>query len=258
MVHWGFYEAALKPVLTLKSGDILDFDTTPQPTPNDAAWQKVPRGPGNHILLGPVAITDAAPGDVLEVKILDLQLAVDTGNNAIRPEYGTLPEDFPYFVPGVFQLDRNRNVGLFKPGIEIPLRPFLGSVGVAPSASSGRISSRPPGYHAGNIDNKELVVGTTLLIPVHVRDALLSLGDAHAAQGDGEVNGLALETSLAGKLQLVLKKGKRLKWPRIETPTHYIVMGFHPDLDEAMRVAVRETIDFLVDEKGLTATKVTN
>ena len=251
-VNWGYYDASVKPVVTMKSGGILEFDTTQRPPSTDAAWQKVPRGPGAHVLVGPVAIIGAEPGDVLEVKILDVQLAAETANNGFRPEYGTLPDEFPYAVSGVIQLDRKRNIGVFKPGIEIPLRPFLGSIGVAPPPSLGRISSRPPGYHTGNIDNKELIAGTTLLMPVHTQGALLSLGDGHAGQGDGEVDGSAMETALSGKLQITVRKGKRLKWPRIETPTHYIVMGLNPDLDEAMRIAVRETIDFLVEEKGLT------
>jgi len=135
--------------------------------------------------------------------------------------------------------------------VTLKLAPFFGSIGVAPNALVGRISSGPPGHHTGNLDNKELVVGSTLYLPVHVPGALLSLGDGHAMPGDGEVSLTALETSLRGTVQVTVRKGKRLNWPRAETPTHYIAMGLHPDLDEATRLATREMIDFLVTEKGM-------
>jgi acetamidase/formamidase len=134
----------------------------------------------------------------------------------------------------------------FAPGITLPLAPFFGSIGVAPPALAGRISSRSPGWHGGNLDNKDLVAGSILYLPVHVAGALLSIGDGHARQGDGEVTGTALETSLRGTFELHLRKGQRLRWPRAETPTHYIAMGLHEDLDEATRLAVREMVDFLV------------
>jgi acetamidase/formamidase len=142
-------------------------------------------------------------------------------------------------------------VAKFAPGIEIPLRPFFGSMGVAPPESYGRISSAPPGVHAGNMDNKELIAGTTLFLPVHARGALFEIGDGHAGQGDGEVDITALETSLTGKLQFIVRKDLKIKYPRAETPTHYICMGFDDDLSEATRIAVREMIDFLVTEKRL-------
>ena len=131
------------------------------------------------------------------------------------------------------------------------LAPFFGSIGVAPPPLMGRISSRPPGPHVGNLDNRDLVAGTTLYMPVHVPGALLSIGDGHGMQGQGEVTGTALETSLRGTIQVVVRKGKKILWPRAETPTHYITMGLHEDLDEASRIAVREMIDFLVTEKGM-------
>src|SRR5262249_18549882 len=139
----------------------------------------------------------------------------------------------------------------FNPGITLALAPFFGSIGVAPPPLTGRISSRPPGWHGGNLDNKDLVVGSTLYLPVHVQGALLSVGDGHGLQGDGEVTGTALETSLRGTFEVRVRKGQRLRWPRAETPTHYITMGLNEDLDEATRLATREMIDFLVTEKGL-------
>jgi acetamidase/formamidase len=141
-------------------------------------------------------------------------------------------------------------VGQFASGIEIPLRPFFGSMGVAPPPDSGRVSSNPPGRHAGNLDNKELVAGTTLFIPVHAKGALFEIGDGHAAQGDGEVDQTAIETSLRGRLQLVLRKDLRLAWPRGETPTHFIAMGMDPDLTKATQIAVQEAVDLVAGYKG--------
>ena len=135
--------------------------------------------------------------------------------------------------------------------MDVPLRPFFGSIGVAPPLLKGRVSSRAPGHHAGNLDLKELVAGSTLYLPVHVPGALLSIGDGHAAQGDGEVSGTAIETALSGRIRVVLHKDVEIAWPRAETPTHFISIGLHPDLDEAARIATREMIDFLVTEKGI-------
>jgi len=151
----------------------------------------------------------------------------------------------------IIPLDEKRMVGHFSDSIEIPLHPFFGSMGVAPPEASGRISSGPPGIHAGNLDNKELVAGTTLFIPVHVRGALFQVGDGHAAQGNGEVCITALETSLVGKLQFIVRKDMKLRWPRAETPAAFMTMGINEDLTEATKIAVREMIDFLVSEKKL-------
>ncbi len=139
----------------------------------------------------------------------------------------------------------------FLPGIVIPLRPFFGSMGVAPAPEIGRVSSNPPGPHAGNLDNKALVAGTTLLIPVFTPGALFEVGDGHAAQGDGEVDQTAIETSLRGKLQLTVRKGMKLAWPRAETPTDFISMGTDEDLTKATKIAIQEMIDFLVAEKKM-------
>ena len=126
------------------------------------------------------------------------------------------------------------------------MAPFFGSMGVAPEPAAGRISTVPPGVYAGNLDNKDLGAGTILYIPVHTTGALFSAGDGHAVQGHGEVSVNALETGLRGTFQFFVRKDMSLQWPRGETPTHWMVMGLHEDLDEAMKIAVRETIDFLV------------
>jgi acetamidase/formamidase len=209
------------------------------------------KGPGGHILTGPIYVEGAEPGDVLEVRIKSIKPAIPYAYNAFGPRGGFLPEDFPYSKMRIIRLDEKRMVATFADGIEIPLRPFFGSMGVAPPEASGRVSSAPPGIHAGNLDNKELVAGTTLLIPVHVRGALFEVGDGHAAQGDGEVDITALETSLQGTLQFVVRKDLHLRWPRAETPTHLIAMGIDKDLTEAAKIAVREAVDLLVTEKKL-------
>ena len=134
----------------------------------------------------------------------------------------------------------------------IPLKPFFGSMGVAPAPELGRVSSNPPGRHAGNLDNQELVAGSTLYIPVFVPGALFEVGDGHAAQGDGEVDQTAIETSLRGQLQLTVRKGMKLTWPRAETQTDYIAMATDPDLTVATTTAIQEMVDFLAETRGLT------
>ena len=141
---------------------------------------------------------------------------------------------------------------VFGPGIVIPLKPFFGSMGVAPAPELGRVSSNPPGRHAGNLDNRELVAGSTLYIPVFAPGALFEVGDGHAAQGDGEVDQTAIETSLRGRLQLTVRKDMKLTWPRAETATDYITMATDPDLTVATTAAIQEMIDFLASTKGLT------
>jgi acetamidase/formamidase len=268
-VAYGWYDAAAQPVLRIKSGDIIDVDTLLTNTPAGlrragvaddriqaslvAITEQVPRerrGPGGHILTGPVFVEGAEPGDALEVKILSIDLAIDYGYNGCA---GYLPENCPTpRVPArIIPLDRKTMTAAFAPGIVIPLRPFFGSMGVAPPPAAGRISSNPPWIHAGNLDNKALVAGTTLFIPVHVAGALFEVGDGHAAQGDGEVDQTAIETSLRGRLQLTVRKGMTLAWPRAETATDYITMGTDEDLVKATKTAIQEMIDFLVAEKKL-------
>jgi len=267
-VAWGYYDAKASPVLQIRSGDTVEFETliTNSPAglekaglPADQVQQSLRdiyssvtnKGPGGHILDGPVYIDEAEPGDTLEVRIQKIDLAIPYAYNAFGPTRGFLPEDFPYRKMKIIPLDRDRMVAKFGPGIEIPLHPFFGSMGVAPPEVYGRIDSAPPGIHAGNMDNRELVAGTTLYLPVHVRGALFEVGDGHAGQGNGEVDITAMETSLVGTLQFIVHKKTNQSYPRAETPTHYISMGFHQELYEATRIAVREMIDFLVREKHL-------
>jgi acetamidase/formamidase len=268
-VAYGYYWADAPPVLRIDSGDIIDVDTLLTNTPTGLAKAGVPddkiqaslkaivsevtgerRGPGGHILTGPVYVEGAEPGDVLEVKILSIELPLDYGYNGCS---GYLPENCETGVPSkIIQLDRKKMTAEFLPGIVIPLKPFYGSIGIAPEPALGRLSSNPPGRHAGNLDNRELVAGSTLYIPVFARGALFEIGDGHVAQGDGEVDQTAIETSLRGRLQLTVRKDMKLKWPRAETATDYISMATDPDLVIATKTAIQEMIDFLVAEKKLT------
>lgn len=267
-VAWGYYDAAATPVLRIHSGDTVVFETMITNSPAGLETAGVPpeqvqqslrdiyakvtnKGPGGHILNGPVYVEEAELGDTLEVHIQKIELALPYAYNAFGPNRGFLPEDFPYRKMKIIPLDRDLMTAKFAPGIEVPLRPFFGSMGVAPPEPYGRIDSAPPNLHAGNMDNKELVAGTTLYLPVFARGALFEVGDGHAGQGNGEVDITALETSLVGTLQFVVRKGTNQKYPRAETPTHYISMGFHAELYEATRTAVREMIEFLAAEKHL-------
>jgi acetamidase/formamidase len=267
-VSWGYYDAKAKPVLHIDSGDTVEIQTLLTNSPaglerallppaqveqalRDVYAEVKDKGPGGHILTGPIYVEGAEEGDALEVRIKEIKLAIPYSYNSFGPRSGFIPEDFPRSRTKIIPLDEKRMVARFAEGIEIPLKPFFGSMGVAPPESAGRISSGPPGVHAGNLDNKELVAGTTLFIPVHTRGALFAVGDGHAAQGNGEVDITALETSLVGTFQFVVRKDLHLKWPRAETPTHYISMGIDRDLTQATKIAVREAISFLTTEKGL-------
>jgi acetamidase/formamidase len=267
-VVWGYYDASAAPVLRVKSGDTVEIQTLITSSPKRLEEAGVPaeqveqslrditkevtnKGPGGHILTGPIYIEDAQPGDVLEVRIVAARLAIPYAYNGFGPGRGFLPEDYPYPKMKIIPLDEKRMVARFAPGIEIPLRPFFGSMGVAPPEGTGKFSSNPPWIHAGNLDNKDLVAGTTLYIPVHAAGALFEVGDGHAGQGNGEVDITALETSLVGTFQFVVRKDMHLRWPRAETPTSLITMGLHEDLNEATKAAVREMIDFLMTEKHL-------
>jgi acetamidase/formamidase len=208
------------------------------------------RGPGPHFLTGPVAIEGAMPGDVLEVEILDIRLRSPYGWMMIgKGGSGALPEEFRSERRKLVPLDQRDNLAEFAPGIRIPIHPFFGVLGVAPS--KGRLSSGPPAYNGGNMDNKWLVAGTKLYLPVQAPGALFEVGDGHAIQGDGELCGTAIETNLTGVFRFTVRKDMKLRWPRAETPTHIMTMGLNESLDEAARFATREMVDYLTTEHGL-------
>src|SRR5277367_4665686 len=263
-VVWGYYSSRAKPALTVKSGDTVRMQTLSTCAPERMEAEGVPvpqydkdihaqvtdRGPGGHILTGPVAIDGAEPGDVLEVQIQRIDIDVPFACNSFGPGRGFLPNDYPYAHTKVIPLDLTHMMARFGPGINIPLHPFFGSMGVA-GAGGGKLNSGPPWMHAGNMDNRELVAGTTLFIPVHAKGALFEVGDGHAGQGNGEVDITAMETFLSGTFRFVVHKDQHLLWPRAETPASYISMGFSPELKEATTLAVRDMINFLVEQKHL-------
>jgi len=273
-VRFGAFDASFGPVLTVQSGDTVVMECVsghaeimPPPEsgltvpPALAAIHAagIPRL-GPHIVTGPVAIEGAEAGDALEVFIEKVELGADWGYNHFRPLVGTLPEDFPYRRLLHIPVDRAANTCKlpFGPGggLSLPLSPFFGVMGVAPPIEWGQISTKEPRAHGGNLDNKELVEGTTLWLPVHAPGALFSAGDGHGVQGDGEVCVTALEMCLTGHFRFTLHKGGGarspvLRFPRAETPTHYISMGIHEDLDLAMKQALREMIAFIVARAGV-------
>jgi acetamidase/formamidase len=267
-VAWGNYDAKAKPVLTIQPGDTVVIDTLLTNSPaglekngvapadvqqslRDVYDQVKDRGPGGHILTGPIAVAGAQPGDTLEVRIHKIDLAIPYAYNGFRYGVGVLTDDYPYSRTKIIPLDRKAGIAHFAPGIDIPMHPFFGSMGVAPPEGFGRYSSVPPAIHGGNMDNKWLVAGSTLFLPVHAAGALFEVGDGHAGQGDGEVDVTAMETSLTGTFEFILHKATRDDYPRAETPDAYIAMGFDDDLAIATRKAVRNMVDFLVAEKHL-------
>lgn len=266
-VHRGFFDASLKPVLTIDSGDIVRLETA---TGNPRYFEKlgVPKekipaelyavyegvegtGRGDHTLNGPIEVRGAEPGDMLEIRIRAVDVRLPIAGQGFVPNRGVLPEEFPVAKDRVLWIDMKRRTVEYAPGIEVPVKPFWGVIGVAPPPSMGRVPSGPPNVFGGNLDNRDLGAGSTLYLPVFVPGALLSIGDGHAVQGDGEVCLSAVEASLKGEVQVVLHKGRTIRVPRAETATHYITMGLNADLDEAAKIATREMLDFLVESKGL-------
>ncbi|HET9904677.1 MAG TPA: acetamidase/formamidase family protein [Xanthobacteraceae bacterium] len=264
-VHWGFFEASLPPVATIASGERVILSTVsgtpdqmppppmriPPALPALHAGAKRRAIPG-HMCTGPVAVQGARPGGVLQVDIEAIDLNYDWGYNVVRPLAGALPYDFDEQHLVHIPLDRTRMVGRLPWGLEIPLRPFFGVMAVAPPPAWGTISTLPPRPNGGNLDNKELVAGTTLYLPVFVEGALFSAGDGHGAQGDGEVCITAIETGLVGTFRLTARNDMSLKWPMAETPTHVMTMAFDPDLDDCVVIALRNMLDLIVARTGIT------
>jgi acetamidase/formamidase len=265
-VHWGYFDASLKPLITVDPGDVVVISTVsggpgqlPQagsgltvPPALPAIHKNVPQKlNGPHIMTGPVAVRGAKAGQVLEVRIKSIELNYDWGYNAIRPLAGALPDDFAKARLIHIPLDRARMVGKLPWGLELPLKPFFGIMVAAPPAAWGPVASPPPRRNGGNMDNKELVAGTTLYLPIHVDGALFSVGDGHGVQGDGEVCITAIETGLVGTFELHVRDDMQLEWPLAETPTHMITMAFDPDLDDAVVIALRDMIKLICARTGI-------
>ena len=265
-VHWGYFDCTLPPVATVRPGERVRIETvsggadvtpgtgfTVLPEHREIQRTVTRRMLPGHILTGPVAVEGARPGDVLEVRIHEVDLRCDWGWNAIRPLGGTLPEDFPDTRLLHIPLDAAANVARLPWGMELPLAPFFGVMGVAPPAAWGVQSSIVPRAFGGNLDLRHLRPGAVLYLPVFAEGALFSCGDGHAAQGDGEVCLTAIETSLAGTFEFHVRRDMTLDMPRVETPTHHITMGIDPDLDNAAKQALRQMIGFLRERANLSA-----
>jgi acetamidase/formamidase len=262
-VHWGFFDAALKPLITIDSGDTITISTvsgTPDVMPPPplkvpdalaAIQAKVPQKLPGHICTGPVAIRGAKAGQVLEVRIKAIALNYDWGYNVIRPLAGALQDDFHEKRVIHIPLDAERMTGRLPWGLDLPLKPFFGVMAVAPPAAWGAVSTLPPRKNGGNLDLKQLVAGTTLYLPIHVDGALFSVGDGHGAQGDGEVCITAIETGLIGTFELIVRDDMTLDLPLAETPTHMITMAFDPDLDDCVVIALRDMIKLICRRTNL-------
>jgi len=262
--HWGVFDAALKPVLTIEPGDTVTIETVsggadvlpgppfeilPEHRAILAALQ--PSFGGGHILTGPVAVAGARPGDVLEIRIHAIDFRQNWGWTRIAPLRGTLPEDFPERRTWHTAIDRQRGVGTVPWGQEIPLAPFFGVMGVAPRPIYGALTTIIPREFGGNMDLKELTAGTTLYLPIWAPGALFSTGDGHGVQGDGEVCLTALETALTGTFEFILRRDLHLDMPRAETPSHHITLGLDEDLDDAAKQALRQMIKLIGETAGL-------
>ncbi len=259
-VRWGYFDASVDPVLEIESGDIVEVGTVSgAPEYMPGAPYEVPAALmhihstlepelGPHILTGPIAVRGARPGHTLEVEILGITLDTDWGWNVHKPGLATLPEeDFPEPWIRHIPIDRDAMTATMPWGTTLPLAPFFGILAVAPDPALGRVSSKPPSLHGGNMDNKELGQGSRVFLPVFADGAGFSIGDGHAVQGDGEVSLTALETCLTGTIRLTVHDTRPIHAPRAITPRHYITHGFDPDLDRAAKDALRYMIGWMVE-----------
>jgi acetamidase/formamidase len=262
-VHWGFFDAKLKPALTIVSGEQVVISSVSgsseqMPAPPLAIPSQLraihteltPKLPG-HICTGPVAIKGARKGQVLQVDIEAIEPFYDWGYQLVRPLAGALPDDFSDSRLFHITLDRAGKRWKLPWGQNVPLAPFFGVMGTAPPPEWGMVSTLPPRRNGGNLDNKELVAGTTLYLPIFVDGALFSVGDGHGVQGDGEVCITAVETGLTGTFRLTAREDMKLKWPLAETKTHMITMAFDPDLDDCVVIALRQMLDLICARAGI-------
>ena len=279
-VSWGLIPANAPPVLRVASGATVRIDTVsqqgitagvdpeaffgeagidPDRVLDDVKqiYRQVKREPGagGHVLTGPIYIDGAHPGDMLEVRIRDVEFRIDYGVNNSGPGQGAAPELLSAVARNIIRVDLARGVAKFSPRIELPLAPFMGIMAVAPPDAQAPANSKPPGAFGGNMDLKVLTRGATLYLPVFQEGAQFFTGDGHGLQGDGEVNGTALEISLTPTLQFIVHAGagRHMQWPRAEDRNCHYVMGMDTSLDEATRLAIVESVTFLQQRAGLSA-----
>jgi acetamidase/formamidase len=261
-VHFGFFDASLPPVLQIESGEEIEVTSLSADPKDDVpdAWlppevheiyARSPRGTGPHILTGPIAVRGSQPGDVLQVDIRAIRLKQPYGYNCVYPLKGMFGAETRIAKTTIIPLDLETGLADVAPGVKLPTRPFFGQMGVAPPREWGRLDSRVPYKFGGNLDNKELVSGTRLFLPIWVEGALFSVGDGHAAQGDGEINQTAIETSLEGRLRLSIRRDIKIELPFAVTRDHLMTMAFNESLDNAARLAMREMIRLLETHYGL-------
>jgi acetamidase/formamidase len=289
-IHWGYFDASIPPVLTVKSGDLIRAEAithhagdAPELMMDEgvtAIFDGVPeadRNPGVHIMTGPIYIEDAKPGDMLEVRYLSMTPRCAYGSNLaanwgyLYKEFGEKERvtiyqldanvetasalyayDFPgkYLIPGTVTRCPECDRQTALKGVRVPARPHLGTAGVAPDVR-GRVSTIPPGVHGGNIDNWRIGAGATMYYPVQVDGALFSIGDPHVSQGDGEISGTAIEASLNVLFQVILRKDFQFPSPILESPKYWMTHGFNEDLNAAMREASLNMLSLLHDHVGL-------
>jgi acetamidase/formamidase len=266
-VHWGYFDAELPPVLEVNSGETVIIETVSggaDTLPGNGyhippelleIHQEVPRKMPGHILTGPISVKGAKTGQVLQVDILDIKLRQDWGYNFIRPLSGALPGEFHETTKMTIKLHKNSNEGELPWGTRLPLRPFFGVMGCAPPPEWGMISSIQPRAHGGNMDNKELIPGTTLYLPIFVNGANFSAGDGHGCQGDGEVCVTAIETALEGSLRITVRDDMEITLPYAENDSHIITMAFDEDLDDAAKEALRKMIGVITQRTNLSKTQ---
>jgi acetamidase/formamidase len=258
------YAASYAPVARLKPGNILETNTADCfgnaiKKPGDT----LSMAKGDNPLTGPFYIEGAEPGDTLAVKILDLQVDGDQGVGALAPGFGAINSTgyTPMINPPIpekiwfYPIDHATNTATFqaldsKYTVKIPLHPFFGCIGVAPSGGEAR-SSVVPAEFGGNMDSPEASVGNTVYFPVNVRGAMLFLGDGHAAMGDGEVAGTAIEVPLRGRVQVQVIKGRKINWPQFENDDYIMTVGAYRPLDDALRIAFTELVGWIHKDYGL-------
>lgn len=290
--HWGYFDPSIAPALRVKSGDLIQAEAVthhagddPDLLMDEKIWRifnetpEADRNPGVHIMTGPIHVEGAEPGDMLEVRYLTMQPRFRHGSN-LAANWGHLYQEFgekervtiyeldpntntamasyaydfegKYLTPGTVtrcpECDRQKALN----GVRVPVRPHLGTAGVAPAVSE-RISTIPPGLHGGNIDNWRIGAGSTLYYPVQVAGGLFSIGDPHVSQGDGEISGTAIEASLNVLFQIVLRKDFSFPSPLLETPECWIVHGFHQDLNLAQKNAAMDMLHLLTEHQALSA-----